>query len=199
MVDPRTHRSRKSAIFRASYAKTLDLLENELRCLAAVDITIEAGFALDQIRNDGWPRSSQRPAHPAARLSFRSRGNSIAFPCDTYASIDDNLRAIALTLQALRAIDRYGVSQGAEQYKGWLALPAPAPADEMSRDQAIAFLSLHSGLSGLEIGRDEESVRKAYRKAALDLHPDAGRDGTDAGFARLQLAMQILNAEARRG
>lgn len=50
--------SRRRAPFRSKYSQTLDLLEKELNHLRARNITIEAGFRLDQIRNDGWPRNS---------------------------------------------------------------------------------------------------------------------------------------------
>ena len=108
MEDPRKHRSRRRAAFRSKWNDTISLIEYEMGRLSARDIVIEAGFRLDQIRNDGWPYAKSVPSPSAVRLSFSSRGKPMAFPCDTYQTIDDNLRAIALTLQSLRAIDRYG-------------------------------------------------------------------------------------------
>jgi hypothetical protein len=35
-----------------------------------------------------------------------------------------NVRAIALGLEALRKVDRYGITRRGEQYAGWKALPA---------------------------------------------------------------------------
>lgn len=46
----------RQAQFKTPYNRTLDLLESELRHLKAKNIVIEAGYRLDQIRNDGWPR-----------------------------------------------------------------------------------------------------------------------------------------------
>jgi hypothetical protein len=40
------------------------LLERELSHLAAEEITIEAFFRPDEIRNDGWPRSTAQLPHP---------------------------------------------------------------------------------------------------------------------------------------
>jgi hypothetical protein len=191
MSDPRTHKSRKSAAFRVTYSRTLDLLETELRWLRASDVVIEAGCLLSQIRNDGWPRSSARPDHPAVRLSFRAKGKSIAFPCDTYDSMDDNLRAIALTLESLRAIDRYAVTQDSEQYKGWMALPAPGTGP-MTREEAAQFLVTHGSSHVSANNTDPEAVRHAYRNAAKSLHPDSG--GTHEQFTRLQEAVRVLEA-----
>jgi hypothetical protein len=39
-----------------------------------------------------------------------------------------NVRAIALALEALRKVDRYGVTKRGEQYAGWKALPSPNDA-----------------------------------------------------------------------
>ena len=191
MSDPKTHKSRKSATFRATWDKTLDLVEYELNRIAARNIVIEAGFAMNQIRNDGWPYAKVRPTHPAVRLSFTSRGKPMAFPCDTFDSIDDNLRAIALTLESLRAIDRYGVSQDAEQYKGWMALPAPKTGP-MTREEAARFLVVHGNIHVSAHHTDLEAVRKAYRNAAKSLHPDGG--GTHEQFTRLQEAVKVLEA-----
>lgn len=51
---------RRRAPFRTGWGKTLDLLEVELRRLKAKDIVIQADFRAEDIRNDGWPRSSAR-------------------------------------------------------------------------------------------------------------------------------------------
>lgn len=161
---------RKDVPFGVTYAKMLDDLERELRHLGARDIVIQAYFRRDDIRNDGWPRSSApKPSDSGVILSFTNREKQeISFPCDTYRSYEHNLRAISLTLTALRAINRYGVTRRNEQYKGWAKLP-PAP-DKMSESAAIEFFNLHAGMKPT----DSDSLRTAYRAAARNLHPDTG-------------------------
>jgi len=52
-------------------------------------------------------------------------------PCDSFRDWEANLRAIALSLEHLRAVDRYGVTtEEEEQYTGWLRLPAAGATDE---------------------------------------------------------------------
>ena len=52
-------RNRTHGPFKATWQKTLDLLEKELGYLRAVNVTIEAYFRPQDIRNDGWPRSAE--------------------------------------------------------------------------------------------------------------------------------------------
>src|SRR5262249_43912483 len=88
----------RSATFRASYRDTLELLERELEKLNARDITVQAYFRVEQIRNDGWPMNSAEPNQSGVVLSFRSflsiPPSPLSFPCDTFDTYDDNLRAI---------------------------------------------------------------------------------------------------------
>jgi hypothetical protein len=178
---------RKKAPFGVTYARLLDDLERELKHLGARDIIIQAYLKRDQIRNDGWPRSSERPFEPGIVLSFLNRENQeIAFPCDTYKKWESNLRAISLTLTALRAIDRYGVSQHAEQYKGWAKLP-PAPV-KMSPAEAMTFLRLHSEIEPA----GKASLEAAFRAAARKLHPDNQQTGNHGQFVMLQQAKLAL-------
>src|SRR5579863_10251967 len=43
-------------------------------------------------------------------LTFNSKHGPLSYPCDKYSNWQANLRAIALSLEALRAVDRYGVT-----------------------------------------------------------------------------------------
>jgi len=192
-------RARQQARFRVGYRSTLDLLETELRHLRARDIIIQAGFSLSDIRNDGWPRSNaRRPDDPGVIVSFVSPKGALSFPCDRYTEWEDNLRAIALSLEALRAVDRYGVTQHAEQYRGWQALPpAQSPDEPMSPEAAAEFLARHGGIFVSPVHTDPAALDAAYRNAARVLHPDAG--GDHELFVKLQQAKATLlaNTEAR--
>jgi hypothetical protein len=192
--------SRKRAPFRIGYAERLNLLEHELTKLSAKDIIIQAQFEPKDIRNDGWPRSSARPKGPAIIVSFKGTKGPLAFPCDRYDSWEDNLYAIALSLEALRAVDRHGVTQNAEQYRGWTQLPAPAAHNGTFTDakQAAAWLALISGCSQTPalLVAVEDARAAAYRMAAKKLHPDVAGGNTEQ-FQKLQAAMRILRAEGK--
>src|SRR5271166_1704499 len=161
--------ARRRSTFRSGLQKTLQLLDRELRHLDARDILLQAYLRADQIRLDGWLRGGVRPHDPGVILSFTGKAGAISFPCDTYTTYEDNLRAIGLALTALRAVDRYGVTRNSEQYRGWAKLP-PAP-ERMPVQDAFAFVALHGDWhAGGPWG--PHTFRAACRRAATKLHPD---------------------------
>lgn len=182
--------TRKRAVFRATYQKRLVFLERELNHLGARGILIQAYLNEDQIRNDGWPRSNQRPKQPGIIVTFQNRkGESLSFPCDTYTDWEDNLYAIALSLESLRAVDRYGVTQREEQYQGWKRLAAPEKEQTRDRTWALSHLAMLAGTVVSALG-NQSGIDLAYRAAARKTHPDHG--GSTEEFQVLQDAMSLL-------
>ena len=188
------NKSWKRATFRVTYARSLDLLESELSKLRAKDVVIQVdGLTLQDIRNDGWPRSSWTPGRygkSGVIVSFQSAKGAMSFPCDRFTSWQDNLRAIALSLEALRTVDRYGVTRGNEQYRGWSQIEAPKNG-HMSRGEAAIFLA-----SILSVPKDYilEQPAKYIRQAQQAYHPD--RVGTEPEkLARHEMFVRIGHAE----
>jgi hypothetical protein len=177
--------ARKRAPFKAGYPRTLDDLEREIGHLNGKAVVIQAGFDARDIRNDGWPRSSARAKEPGVVVSFQTPNGPLSFPCDTYDAWEDNLRAIALSLEALRAVNRYGVTKHAEQYQGFKALSAPGAENGMSREQAVEFIRRWGGAEG--------GLEDAYRRAARVLHPDVST-GSHEQFVELAKARAVANA-----
>lgn len=185
-------KSRKSGTFRANYRSTLNLLQNEIAKVGGKNVVIQAGFEPRDIRLDGLPRADARkPNHPGIVVSFDSRHGPLMFACDTYFDWQDNLRAVALTLENLRAVERYGATKHGEQYRGYAALP-PAPSESFrSAEDAAEWLSRHSDPCTREGILQRPNVRQvAYRMAAAKLHPDSG--GSHEEFVRLQAAKEML-------
>jgi hypothetical protein len=192
-------RTRQTSPFKASYQDTLQLLDRELVHLRAKNIVIQLALTEGEIRLDGMPRADARPAHPGVILAFDSMHGPLKYSTDVYENASwarqvgwqANLRAIALGLEALRKVDRYGITKRGEQYTGWKALGGgtPMPAASMSHDDAIAFLQEHA--PGIEWDYDQpDQVTRAYRAAARTLHPDVG--GDPELFKRLGEARRIL-------
>ena len=107
---------------------------------------------------------------------------TLSFPCDTFTDWQDNLRAIAKSLEALRMVDRYGVTSNSEQYRGFTAIGAGDP-----RASALAFLVKVTGWPESQIVNDPQG---AYRLAAAELHPDKG--GSHDSFVELQRHMEAI-------
>lgn len=187
--NPTPHWKRQRSRFDSTYKQTLDLLERELRHLSAKQIVIQTYHYADDIRLDGLPRASARvPPNPGVILSFNSKHGPLSYPCDTFTRWEDNLRAIALALEALRTVDRYGVTKTGEQYKGWTALP---PADKKTIEQAAAeFLAVYYPGSASDILSTPIAFQTAYREAARKLHPDTG--GNHNVFVELQQHAEVL-------
>lgn len=177
---------RRKAPFKAKASSRLDLLERELIHLGARDIVIQAYLRLEDIRNDGWPRSTARPSCPGIILTFsNAKKEQFSYPCDSYLDWNDNLYAIALSLEALRAVDRYGVTRGSEQYQGFKKLEAPRELDR--RTLAESFICQHGGIRLDDLRAD---LNGAYKAAALKLHPDIV--GHDELFKQLQEHLRVL-------
>src|SRR3989304_1838427 len=86
--------------------------------------------ALDAITWSGQLRAGGRTTtqHAGVEVSFEvpdGKGwRRLTFHTDAYPNVHANLHAIALGLEALRAVYRYGITSSGEQYAGWAALPA---------------------------------------------------------------------------
>lgn len=171
-------RSRRRSPFEATLGATQDLLTRELRALSAKTVVIQLAIGETDLRNDGLPRASARPEHPGVILSLESPYGPLSYPCDTFTDWQSNLRGIALALEALRKVDRYGVTKNGEQYRGWRQLGSGAApsSGKMTVAEARAFMAQHGD----------------YRTAARKLHPDAG--GSAEEFQRLQEARRVLEA-----
>lgn len=190
---------RRSSQFRAKWSDTLELLDRELWNLNARAVVLQMAVQPGQVRKDETGLLAHvRPEHPGIVLSFTGGKGALSYPCDTFVTWHDNARAIAKTLENLRAVDRYGVSKGGQQYTGWSQLPPGRPmAGPMTREEAAAFIAEHAdplgripGMqTGLLAGR---VVEAAYRSAAKVLHPDSVGGSTEA-FQRLQEAKRVLD------
>lgn len=181
--------ARKASSFSATLASTLQVIDRETwhltdtrtqRESAELLIAVPAG---DMWRLDGRPRVSARVDHPGVIFSLESKHGHLSYPCDTFLTWQDNLRAIALALEALRKIDRYGVTKRGEQYRGFLAIEATAaPAGFATADAALMWLTEQFGDS-IRGWDSAQIIRFAKRRT----HPDMV-GGDAALFHRVSLA-----------
>ncbi|HYF72005.1 MAG TPA: hypothetical protein VD864_04240, partial [Nocardioides sp.] len=120
---------RRSSPFKGTYSSTLDLLSRELYHLrsdlyglAILQVVTRNGER--DLRQDQWLRADARVTHPGVAISMGSKFGPLTFHCDRFVGWQANLRAIALGLESLRRVGRYGIGGSGEQYRGWTALPA---------------------------------------------------------------------------
>jgi hypothetical protein len=161
---------------RANWSKAFEKLRYELARINATDVVIEAGYKPSQVRADGWPYSAAKPEHGQVRVSFMKGSLSMSFFFGGWTATEMNAYMIALTLERLRAVERYGCVQSDEQYRGWAQLPpgqgkpSTAAAEWASIEKALLWLREIAGIP-LTTAADPSGL---YRAAAKKAHPDAG-------------------------
>lgn len=190
--------------FSASWTSTLNLLEREIRHLAGKDIVIEIDTTLSQIRNDGWPYSSAKVGRPGVRISFASKHGPMSYTSVQYARWETNIHAVALTLERLRAVERYGCVKNAEQYQGFSALPpgrggrSGIQVGEWSscEDAARFLLSVWGGsYTEDDIQATVHDPTGTWRDASKKVHPDLP-GGSEAMMSKVNRAREFIQGEA---
>jgi hypothetical protein len=186
------NKNRKNATFRVTYPKTLDELENELSKIRAKEIIIQVeGLTRDDIRNDGWPRSGTWKngyGGPGVIVSFESPKGAMSFPCDKFRDWQDNLRAIAKSLEALRMVDRYGVTRGNEQYRGWTQIGNGN--GKMDRASAFRFIETLTG-APIKLPATVETIAAIIKTLKVAHHPDKP-GGSHETFVAIGQAEEVL-------
>jgi hypothetical protein len=189
-------KKRRRSNFSAGWSSTLKLLTTELHMLSrhggrTAPSVLQIALREQDFRNDGLPRASSVPTMPGVILNIEANVGPLSYPCDAFDRWQDNLRAIALGLEALRKIGRYGITPGNEQYTGWKALPEKGAAEQFTPDSAEEFLrSLSAGQgNGLDLG----TLPQIYRRARGKAHPDLN-NGERALWDKVEAAAAVLQA-----
>lgn len=136
-------------------------LEQEIRRMGGSDMIISSNL---RVKANGLPYSGQRtPDDPGVAVYFKWHKKDLAFACDKWLSIEDNLWAIVKHIEALRGQERWGVGTLDQAFAGYTALPDP--------DALQWFQVLH-----VSPNASNEEIRRAYLQLVRQHHPDAGGD-----------------------
>lgn len=141
-----------------------------------------------RIRMDGEPRGDDTPNDSGVAVYFERKGKRMAFACDKFWLMRENLHAIALTIEALRGIERWGASEMMERaFSGFKALAA--------ENEGPSWW----GVLQVRAGATEGEIRTAYRELVKIAHPDMPT-GSHEGMAALNAALeQGLSVARQRG
>lgn len=163
--------------FKSSIAAATRDIRNEVKLLGGKLSVISTNL---ELRNDGLPYANQKqPADPGVAVYFQHKGKALVFACDRWVKVELNMRAIVLTISALRGIARWGSTDMLDQaFNGFAALPGPTPSWP-APEQWWQVL-------GVDPHASPADIDAAYRVKAKAAHPDAG--GSDAAMARLNAA-----------
>jgi hypothetical protein len=151
---------------RLTVAQATDRVLKELGRMGVSENDVVISTNLN-LRLDGFPRSDQaNPSDPGAAVYWRKNRKS-ATKClaiDRYARVENNLAAIAATLEAMRAIERHGGAEILDRtFQGFNALPAQAGS---AWRETLGFKEIEAvSIAQLET---------RFRELAKVHHPDAG-------------------------
>ncbi len=149
----------------------LDSLRYELGFLRARDCCIQIDVRDRDITRFGELRADAKPTSPGIVVyATHPRQGDLRFACDTYRRWWHNVRAVAMTLEALRGIARWGAVRDEQQFAGFRALPG-ATSLTMGVSAATKIIETESGTSAPN-PVTAEWVRDAGRRAKAATHPD---------------------------
>lgn len=156
---------------RVTLPQGIQRLLDALRRLGADEVTVSTNLALN--KDGSINRSQGMPSDPGVAVYWRMGKDQRCMAIDQYDRIPDNLAAVAATLEAMRAIERYGGAMILDRaFAGFVALPAP--------EQWWQVL-------GVKANASKSEVDKAYRELATKHHPDKTH-GDEYAMARINRA-----------
>ena len=177
---PRTHYPAQSKFGVRTIDQAVRLVREEIRRLKGGSAVISSNMRL---RLDGLPYSNQaQPQDKGVSVFFSYNDRSMCFSCDRWDKVQDNIYAIAKTIEALRGIERWGSGDMMQQaFTGFVALPP----------QESAWYIL-----GIKENASINEIEAAYKAKAKTEHPDAG--GSTKRFQRVRGAYERLMNRTRK-
>ena len=179
---PRTQH-RKQSRFGRSLAESRDDLLDQIRRLGGTSVIISSNAKL---RNDGLPYSKQPTVDDSGvAVYFTYQNQQVVFACDKWEEIGENIRALGLAIEAIRGLERWGVSDMLPRtFTGFMALPSgggvPVTIEPSVQDWRTVLK--------LPKIANWDTVTKAYRKRRVESHPDKG--GSNEEFTAVEAAYQ---------
>lgn len=173
---PRRKHSARSSRFQVTHDRALKDLSTEIERLGGRYAVLSTNV---ELRLDGTTTGGWEPRDPGVAVYFELKGTQKVFACDTFTTVTSNIRAISLTINAFRALDRFGASGLLERaLTGFDALPAPTS---------------HWEILGVKKGASQDEIGAAFRARAKEAHSDVG--GSDGRMRALIAARQAALIE----
>jgi hypothetical protein len=140
-------------------------VQAELHRLGARKIIVSTNLRL---RGDGLPYARDKaPDDQGVAVYFDYAGGQKCFSCDRWRTIEENLRAIFKSIEAIRGLERWGSKSFVDAaFTGFSALPAPGGHARRSWRQVLGIAPAAT------LTRD--GIEAAYRQAAKVAHTDMG-------------------------
>jgi hypothetical protein len=190
---PASHRMNNRGWSKLTPGRCLDTLRSELGQMLASDCCIQIDVRDRDITRFGELRADAKPSMPGVVVyATHPRQGDLRFACDTYHYWWYNVRAIAMTLEALRGIARWGAVRDEQQFAGFRALPG-ATTLTMGVSAATAVVATESGMPAPN-PVTAEWLRDAGRRAKAATHPDVSKDRVR--WDAVEAALRVLGGAA---
>jgi len=159
---PRT-KSRSSSSFKITPRRAYDELLDELKRFGAASPVVSSNAPLRQDGRGPYADAlDDKLDDPGVAVYFMRKKRLVCLACDTYRTVFENVRALGLSIKALRDMDRWGAGQVLDQaFEGFTALPPP---DSMGEAPDSAWWVV----LGVSPDATEQDIRAAYKTKARE-------------------------------
>lgn len=174
----------KRSPYKLPLDRALQELTQELRLFRAKEFVVSSNV---EPRLAGLPRGPATATDCGVAVYWEDQqGRPRVMACDQWDSVRGNVRAIAVTINALRQIERSGASQLLERaFTGFAALPADAGPSQW---REVLQVPPDATLAAVEA---------AYKQRAREAHPDRP-GGSNEALIKINRARDEALRELRR-
>lgn len=155
--------SQKSSPFKQTPDKAQRFLRDELYRMGARGLIVSSNVP---VKKDGSLYSDLMSSvipDAGVAIYFEYKGKKTVMCCDKYQRVWENIYALGKGIEALRGMDRWGVSEFMDRaFTGFKALPE-------STDTSSWY-----DILGIDKMANADKIKEAYRKMAQVHHPDTG-------------------------
>jgi hypothetical protein len=201
--------SRNEHGWRTSHNRTIfdasEELRRQLKLLKAKNIVVSSNLPT---REDGMPisKDTAAPRGDAAVAVYWSVEQwrqkqwvqvPHCMPCDRWNRLADNIYAVALSIEAMRGMDRWGAVSVEQAFAGFRALPSGSGDEVIPQQPMVDWRTILGGSWPEDLDAAEVlAIAKArHRKLIATAHPDAG--GRSDHSAELNAAIEAAEQELK--
>ena len=175
---PRTDKKQRSPFKVTSLDLVRKGVMKEIKLMGGINPIISSNIP---VRLDGHLYATMRPVgtdHGVA-VYFTWKNEQRVLACDSFSDLKDNLRAIELSIEGLRRLPRYGITDVLNRvFKGFKALPEHAGESNNAWWKIL----------GVQPTASQKQIKDAYWALAKMYHPDTGQSPDENAFDRVTKA-----------
>lgn len=162
----------ESAKFKTELNTALNNLRRQVELLGGKSLVLSSNCTL----------GDENPDKCGVVAYFTWNELQVAIPCDRWDRVRHNVQAIALTIEAMRGMERWGAKNMIKaMFTGFKAIP-----------EKTGGVSWWDTL-GISSKATEDQINDAYRALAKKLHPDKG--GSHEEFSQLNEAYRAATQQ----